>query len=83
MLIINSNPVDMKAVKGEPIILGCRALSYPPPQVTWKKDGVVLPQTGHTISKTTLKSDSGAYECVVSSIHGKDGHIFNLTVEGS
>ena len=81
-MIINSNPVDMKAVEGEPIKLKCRAPSYPTPQITWKKNGVVLPQTGQKIIKMALKSDSGTYKCVVSSIHGKDVHIFNLTVEG-
>ena len=72
----------MTAFEKEPIRLQCVAPSYPRPQVTWKMNGVVLPQTEQTIKKIAAKSDSGIYECVVSSIHGKDMHRFTLTVEG-
>ena len=81
-MIIESNPVNMTAVVSEPIQLQCRSPSYPRPQVTWKKDGKVLPYTEQTINKIAHLSDSGTYECVVSSIHGKDLHMFNLKVEG-
>ena len=80
---MEASPVNMKAVEREPIRLQCRAPSYPHPQVTWKMNGAVLPHTEQSINKVAYKNDSGTYECMVSSVHGKDTYSFNLTVEGN
>ena len=81
-VIVEASPANMKAFEDEPISLHCKAPSFPRPQITWKLNGAVLPYTGQTIDKKAHKSDSGVYECVVSSVHGQDIHTINLTVEG-
>ncbi|XP_068771088.1 hemicentin-2 [Struthio camelus] len=57
----------------QPVTLQCLAAGTPPPQLSWWKDGVLLPATGHffQIEKADLM-DEGVYSCVAVNPAGED-----------
>lgn len=77
-------PSDDVAVPGQPVVLGCRVEGTPPVRITWRKNGVELPESTHSsmlangsllISRFQLDqggspSDEGDYECVAQNRFG-------------
>ncbi|XP_062447296.1 hemicentin-2 [Rhea pennata] len=57
----------------QPVTLRCLATGTPPLQLSWWKDGVLLPATGHLfqIEKADLM-DEGVYSCVAVNLAGQD-----------
>uniref|UniRef100_A0A8C5K8I7 Immunoglobulin superfamily DCC subclass member 3 n=1 Tax=Jaculus jaculus TaxID=51337 RepID=A0A8C5K8I7_JACJA len=77
-------PNDDIAVSGQPIVLGCKAEGTSPVRVTWRKNGVELPEGAHStilangslliphfrLEQGDTPSDEGDYECVVQNRFG-------------
>uniref|UniRef100_A0A8C3YMY7 Immunoglobulin superfamily DCC subclass member 3 n=1 Tax=Catagonus wagneri TaxID=51154 RepID=A0A8C3YMY7_9CETA len=77
-------PSDDVAVPGQPVVLGCRVEGTPPVRVTWRKNGVELPESTHStvLANGSLMirhflpeqggspSDEGDYECVAQNRFG-------------
>ncbi|XP_061539337.1 LOW QUALITY PROTEIN: hemicentin-1 [Phycodurus eques] len=75
-----SGASERKVVLGKPLILECEAGGYPPPSLTWLKDGVpvqdgdsvhVLEQGRKLKLLSAMVLDSGRYVCVATSIAGE------------
>ncbi|KAI2574698.1 immunoglobulin superfamily DCC subclass member 3 [Homo sapiens] len=77
-------PSDDVAVPGQPIVLDCRVEGTPPVRITWRKNGVELPESTHStlLANGSLMirhfrlepggspSDEGDYECVAQNRFG-------------
>ncbi|XP_013374500.1 PREDICTED: immunoglobulin superfamily DCC subclass member 3, partial [Chinchilla lanigera] len=77
-------PSDDVAVPGEPVVLGCKVEGTPPVRITWRKNGVELPESTHTtllangslliphfwVERAGSLSDEGDYECVAQNRFG-------------
>nr|XP_061831771.1 hemicentin-1-like isoform X1 [Nerophis lumbriciformis] len=77
---LESGPTEKKVVLSKPLLLECEAGGYPPPSLTWLKDGVpvrdgesvrVLDQGKKIEILSAMVSDSGRYVCVATSIAGE------------
>ncbi|XP_067452563.1 hemicentin-1 isoform X1 [Thunnus thynnus] len=76
----DDGPTERKVVLSKPLILECEAGGYPPPSLTWLKDGVpvrdgesvrVIEQGRKIEILSATVSDSGRYVCVATSIAGE------------
>ncbi|XP_053178575.1 hemicentin-1 [Scomber japonicus] len=76
----DDGPTERKVVLSKPLILECEAGGYPPPSLTWLKDGVpvrdgesvrVIDQGKKIEILSATVSDSGRYVCVATSIAGE------------
>ena len=73
-----------------PISLPCEVDSYPPPTITWLKDGKVIPfSNSHYIILPTsmdipraVVRDSGIYTCIASNIVGNVSRSYSINVQG-
>ncbi|XP_060150103.1 immunoglobulin superfamily DCC subclass member 3 isoform X4 [Globicephala melas] len=77
-------PSDDVAVPGQPVVLGCKVEGTPPVRITWRKNGVELPESTHStvLANGSLMirhflldgggspSDEGDYECVAQNRFG-------------
>nr|KAF6392228.1 immunoglobulin superfamily DCC subclass member 3 [Pipistrellus kuhlii] len=77
-------PSDEVAVPGQPVVLGCRVEGTPPVRITWRKNGVELPEGPHStmlangslvirhfrLDQGDSPSDEGDYECVAQNRFG-------------
>ncbi|XP_004578395.2 immunoglobulin superfamily DCC subclass member 3 [Ochotona princeps] len=77
-------PSDEVAVPGQPVVLGCQVEGTPPVRVTWRKNGVELPDSPHStllgngslmihhfrLEPDGSPSDEGDYECVAQNRFG-------------
>lgn len=86
-----SGTSERKVVLSKPLILECEAGGYPPPSLTWLKDGVpvqhgdsvrVLDQGRKIEIVSAMVSDSGRYVCVATSIAGEAEVTYDVRVLG-
>ncbi|KAM5291716.1 immunoglobulin superfamily DCC subclass member 3 [Ctenodactylus gundi] len=77
-------PSDDVAVPGQPVVLDCNVEGAPPVRITWRKNGVELPQSTHAtllangsllirhfqLERDGDPSDEGDYECVAQNRFG-------------
>ncbi|XP_072176576.1 hemicentin-1-like [Diadema setosum] len=71
-----------------PVSLPCEVDSYPPPNITWLKDGKVIPYTNshYVIMPLSLDipravvRDSGVYTCIASNIVGNISRSYTINV---
>ncbi|XP_076876576.1 roundabout homolog 4 isoform X2 [Brachyhypopomus gauderio] len=71
------HPGDTEVAQGEMAVMNCSSpLGYPEPNITWKKDGVLINTSdehytelsGKLIIAPARREDSGVYVCVASNI---------------
>ncbi|KAM7409728.1 hypothetical protein PAMA_001291 [Pampus argenteus] len=76
----DDGPTERKVILSKPLFLECDAGGYPPPSLTWLKDGVPVRdgESVHIIDQgrkieilSATVSDSGRYVCVATSIAGE------------
>ncbi|XP_008940595.1 PREDICTED: hemicentin-2-like, partial [Merops nubicus] len=90
---IQAGPEEARALLNSSVVLPCQARGWPVPQVTWWKDGQLLPLRGTKrlqllpggslqISSVQLQ-DSGYYLCTASSPAGSDRRGLDLHVLAS
>lgn len=84
---------ELTVPHGEPLKLSCGAEGYPPPKVTWYKDGTPLKerpefdiryQNGEASIEIpeSGEGDAGVYSCVASNPSGQDSTSCNVSVSG-
>lgn len=87
----DDGPTERKVVLSKPLILECEAGGYPPPSLTWLKDGVpvrdgesvrVIDQGKKIEILSATVSDSGRYICVATSIAGEKEVKYDVRVLG-
>uniref|UniRef100_F6VPD3 Immunoglobulin superfamily DCC subclass member 3 n=1 Tax=Monodelphis domestica TaxID=13616 RepID=F6VPD3_MONDO len=83
-LAFTVEPSDEIVVPERSVVLGCRAEGTPPIRVTWRKNGVELPESSHALvlangslllpsfrpDRGTGPSDEGDYDCVAQNRFG-------------
>ncbi|MBN3302329.1 HMCN1 protein, partial [Amia calva] len=87
--IVGVNPEDMNVVVNNFISLSCEATGFPPPSLSWLKDGkpiqpnsnaLIMPG-GRTLQILRAKlSDGGRYSCVAMNQAGQGQKLIFLTV---
>ncbi|XP_068012089.1 LOW QUALITY PROTEIN: hemicentin-2 [Melanerpes formicivorus] len=87
---IQPGPEEMRALLNSSVVLPCPAQGWPLPQVTWRKDGWLLPLPGSSrlqlLPGGSLQidpvqvQDSGYYLCMASSPAGSDRRGLDLQV---
>ncbi|XP_061153333.1 hemicentin-1 isoform X4 [Syngnathus typhle] len=84
-----SGSSERKVVLSDPLILECEAGGYPPPSLTWLRDGVpvqhgdnvrVLDQGRKIEILSATVSDSGRYVCVATSVAGETEVTYDVIV---
>lgn len=82
-------PFNQQGLAGTNIELSCRAIGYPPPAITWQKNGQRLPSDGRyvilpsgqlRISRARVE-DEGQYECSAFNVIGVVSTTSNLTIK--
>ncbi|XP_074150902.1 immunoglobulin superfamily DCC subclass member 3 isoform X1 [Sminthopsis crassicaudata] len=83
-LAFTVEPSDEIVVPEQSVVLGCRAEGTPPIRITWRKNGVELPESTHALmlangslllpnfrpERGTGPSDEGDYDCVAQNRFG-------------
>jgi len=70
------------------VTLSCKAIGFPPPVITWYKDGQVLEVEKKQFKKRHLEimnilyEDHGIYTCTAENLLGRAQSSVNLTVNG-
>ncbi|KAK2535167.1 Hmcn2 [Columba livia] len=87
---IQPGPEEVKVLANDSVVLPCQAEGWPMPQVTWRKDGRLLPLGGNNrlqlLPDGSLQidpvqvQDSGSYLCMASSPAGSDQRGLDLHV---
>ncbi|XP_010139814.1 PREDICTED: hemicentin-2-like, partial [Buceros rhinoceros silvestris] len=87
---IQPGPEEMRALLNSSVVLPCRAVGWPVPRVTWRKDGQLLPirrsERYELLPGGSLRidpvqvQDSGYYLCMASSPAGSDRQGLDLYV---
>ena len=81
---ITTHPSNVTKTEGENITLHCNATGYPPPTLSWTKDGSDISNNSRISFSADKKQlaitkasrvDSGAYRCVASNSLGNDTSI--------
>lgn len=84
---------EMRLPDGEPLVLKCKVEGYPPPKVTWYKDGVQLKNEPHCEITSrngdnqlkvpdAQEDDGGVYSCLITNPTGQDSTSCNVAVAG-
>ena len=70
------------------VTLPCKATGFPPPVITWYKDGYVIEEDRkqfkkrHLEIKNILYEDHGVYTCTAENLLGRVQLSVNVTVKG-
>ena len=70
------------------LTLHCKATGFPPPKVTWRKDGQVIAEVKRQFKKRKLEikeiqfKDRGIYTCTAENLLGRVQLLVNVTVKG-
>nr|XP_054769474.1 hemicentin-1-like [Lytechinus pictus] len=86
---ITAGDTSYDVTLNNPVSLPCVVESYPPPMITWLKDGRVIPYTNahYRIQESSLDipmavvRDSGVYTCIASNIVGNISRSYEINVQ--
>ena len=89
-IIVQGGEEEYNVLRDQSVELLCYADSYPPPTITWEKDGhPISPNTpNYFISRHKLEilrarvSDSGNFVCVAENYVGSVNHTMRVNVHG-
>ena len=71
------------------VILPCKAAGFPPPVITWYKDGNVVEEERRQFKRRNLEikeiqfEDRGVYTCTAENLLGRIRTLVNVTVKGN
>ena len=71
------------------VTLPCKAAGFPPPVITWYKDGDVIEEERRQFKKRNLEikeiqfEDRGVYTCTAENLLGRIRTSVNVTVKGN
>ena len=78
----------MTVKEKQKVTLPCKATGFPPPAITWYKDGDVIEEERKQFKKRNLEikeiqfKDRGIYICTAENLLGRVQLSLNVTVEG-
>lgn len=84
-----------QVIRGQPIRVQCQATSFPPPMITWHKDGIelseedfgdrmVLHEDGKELEiRAAEEEDAGRYKCIANNVAGLAEKITDVYVWGA
>ncbi|XP_054713925.1 hemicentin-1-like [Uloborus diversus] len=80
-----SGPSAITAVRGRTVTSVCSAKGFPPPKISWQKNGIpFLSSTSDITGQLTLENiqpeDSGSYVCIAVNSAGRDHKSISLEV---
>ncbi|KAJ6636829.1 Hemicentin-1, partial [Pseudolycoriella hygida] len=75
-----NNVYEIMAALGEPVSFNCLADGNPQPDVSWKRNNVLLTNSSELTIKSAALQDSGVYLCEAINIVGKDSVQYKLEV---
>ena len=82
-------PQGTNITVGSPLILHCKAMGSPHPDITWQKDGlsvntshVTLLSNGSLYISSTLAQDAGRYSCRATNVAGSTSVQANIVIYG-
>lgn len=82
-------PQGMNVTVGSPLILHCKAMGSPNPNITWQKDGlsvdtthVTLLSNGSLYISSTVVLDAGRYSCKATNVAGSRSVRANIVIYG-
>ena len=85
-----TKPSSSVVVKEEQnVALPCKATGFPPPVITWYKDGEVIEEERRHLQKRDLEitkiqfEERGVYSCTAENILGRVQTSVNVTVKGT
>lgn len=79
---------SMTVKEKQNVTLTCRAAGFPPPVITWYKDGDIIGQERRHFRKRNLEmkeiqfEDRGIYTCTAENLLGRVQLSVNITVKG-
>ncbi|KAK2567085.1 Hemicentin-1 [Acropora cervicornis] len=80
-------PQGMNVTVGSPVILHCKAMGSPNPNITWQKDGlsvdtthVTLLANGSLYISSTVVQDAGRYSCKATNVAGSTSVRANIVI---
>ena len=79
---------SMTVKENQNVTLPCKATGFPPPIITWYKDGHVVEEEKRHFKKRNLEimnilyEDHGIYTCTAENLLGRIQLSVNVTVEG-
>lgn len=84
---------ELSIPHGQPLFLKCKVEGYPPPKITWYKDGNPIRPSSSALPfmrggeaslevPQALEKDSGVYSCVAANPLGQDSTSCNVAVAG-
>ena len=90
MVLPRGLPLSFGVVPGSTVHLECSAIAYPPPLLTWYKNGDVLNQTWPTHTDLALRSKTAVvqpfkntkFKCTAVNSEGVATVKYNITVTG-
>ncbi|XP_015754539.1 PREDICTED: Down syndrome cell adhesion molecule-like [Acropora digitifera] len=82
-------PQGMNVTVGSPVILHCKAMGSPNPNIAWQKDGlsvdtthVTLLSNGSLYISSTVVQDAGRYSCKATNVAGSTSVRANIVIYG-
>ena len=85
---VTKPPPSMTVKEKQNVTLPCKATGFPPPEITWYKDGYIKEEAAKHFKKRNLEitnilyADHGIYTCTAENLLGRVQLSVNVTVNG-